>query len=605
MNDIKMEDSCSFELDPNYNPTHSMESVTAEWSLLPQAQAPVAVSGIEATDVRSLLEQFEEDIKLTDDLIKKIRAKIKRKSAIMLPMGTPSKNGRGSATVIPVNQQTSKLQKLMLQKSQSADNLKSLSSFQPEPDSSSNLSTASEGSKPKKSVNTGGKFEVSNDYYDLITDHDYCVNSIKPGNSVDSSKTNVDKFSEMYPEEDILDLEDGEINDLDFDKENQNDSRDSGIHEPLTSSEKTRQSRTKRNYRNKREDSPENTGDEKYFDKIPSYYTALSLSSKPPKKNSSKSVNQSRITDHDFIQRDPSPTRDSSLCSKIPAYHSCFTNSTKYDSRGTNNDELSIDFSQESKLSSGYSSRSYSPSDMITSSRHCSRSRSRSWSRSRSHSRSRSPNSSSKLREERMRGRRRRRRGSYSSDSRSRSRSSDYSRSRSRSFSRSRSRSRSRRSRSRSRSVLKRNNSIERRRQERQKMREEEKKVQIEERRIVYVGKIPADYTKSQLRRRFCRFGEIEEVSTHFREAGDNYGFVTFAYTCDAYAAVEKGNAIPGEQHFDLCFGGRRQFCDTEYADLDGNMEMQEEFDTLPQGSGTVDFDELLKQAVKQASGKS
>lgn len=34
-------------------------------------------------------------------------------------------------------------------------------------------------------------------------------------------------------------------------------------------------------------------------------------------------------------------------------------------------------------------------------------------------------------------------------------------------------------------------------------------------------------------------------------------------------------------------------------------MEMQEEFDTLPQGSDTVDFDELLKQAVKQASGKS
>lgn len=347
----------------------------------------------------------------------------------MLPMGTPSKNGRGSATVIPVNRQTSKLQKIMMQKSQSADNLTSLSSYTPEPDNSSNLSTASEGSKPKKSVEIGGKFEVSNDYYDLITDHDYCVNSIKPGNSVDSSKTNVDKFSEMYPEEDILDLEDGEINDLDFDKENQNDSRDSGIHEPFTSSEKTRQSRTKRNYRNKREDSPERTGDEKYFDKIPSYYTALSLSSKPPKKNSTKPVNQSRITDHDFIQRDPSPTRDSTLCSKIPAYHSCFTNSTKYDSRAGNNDELSIDFSQDSKLSSGYSSRSYSPSDMVISSRHCSRSRSRSWSRSRSRSRSGSPNNSSKLRDRRMRGRRRRR-GSYSSDSRSRSRSSDYSRSR-------------------------------------------------------------------------------------------------------------------------------------------------------------------------------
>lgn len=29
---------------------------------------------------------------------------------------------------------------------------------------------------------------------------------------------------------------------------------------------------------------------------------------------------------------------------------------------------------------------------------------------------------------------------------------------------------------------------------------------------------------------------------------------------------------MPGEQHFDLCFGGRRQFCDTEYADLGKNV---------------------------------
>ena len=41
-----------------------------------------------------------------------------------------------------------------------------------------------------------------------------------------------------------------------------------------------------------------------------------------------------------------------------------------------------------------------------------------------------------------------------------------------------------------------------------------------EERRIVYVGRIPTDYTKSDLRRRFGRFGVIEDVSVHFREHG-------------------------------------------------------------------------------------
>uniref|UniRef100_K1RBB2 Peroxisome proliferator-activated receptor gamma coactivator-related protein 1 n=1 Tax=Magallana gigas TaxID=29159 RepID=K1RBB2_MAGGI len=84
----------------------------------------------------------------------------------------------------------------------------------------------------------------------------------------------------------------------------------------------------------------------------------------------------------------------------------------------------------------------------------------------------------------------------------------------------------------------------------------------------------------------------------------DNYGFVTFAYTCDAYAAVEKGNQVPGEQEFDLCFGGRRQFCKTEYADLDGNNEIIEEYYPLVKKSDPLDFDSLLQLARKQAEDK-
>lgn len=140
--------------------------------------------------------------------------------------------------------------------------------------------------------------------------------------------------------------------------------------------------------------------------------------------------------------------------------------------------------------------------------------------------------------------------------------------------------------------------------EERQRLREIERAQKMKDRRIIYVGKIPNNYTKKKLRKRFECFGDIEEVSVHFRESGDNYGFVTFAYTCDAYAAVEKGNQVPGEQEFDLCFGGRRQFCKTEYADLDGNNEIIEEYYPLVKKSDPLDFDSLLQLARKQAEDK-
>lgn len=48
----------------------------------------------------------------------------------------------------------------------------------------------------------------------------------------------------------------------------------------------------------------------------------------------------------------------------------------------------------------------------------------------------------------------------------------------------------------------------------------------------------------------------------------DNYGFVTFLYNTDAYTAVEHGNDNPSLPRYDLCFGGRRAFCKSKYADL-------------------------------------
>ncbi|XP_019644253.1 PREDICTED: peroxisome proliferator-activated receptor gamma coactivator 1-alpha-like isoform X2 [Branchiostoma belcheri] len=220
------------------------------------------------------------------------------------------------------------------------------------------------------------------------------------------------------------------------------------------------------------------------------------------------------------------------------------------------------------------------------------------------------------------------------SHSRSRSRSHSYSRSHSRSHSRSSRRSRTRscsRSRSRSRSPYwsrshprhssrlrrsKRSSHDEReylrqeqlRKQREQEMKLEEKKKKIEERRVVYVGKIRVGTTKGDLRRRFQRFGPIEEVSVHFRDAGDNYGFVTFKYTCDAFAAIEEGNQDlgPREAVYDLCFGGRRQFCQTDYADLDsyhGSLSTDRQGGRSNGGRyDTMDYGELLRQAQKKSS---
>ncbi|CAM2117903.1 unnamed protein product [Caretta caretta] len=120
----------------------------------------------------------------------------------------------------------------------------------------------------------------------------------------------------------------------------------------------------------------------------------------------------------------------------------------------------------------------------------------------------------------------------------------------------------------------------------------------IEERRVVFIGKIPSRMTRAELRHRFSVFGDIEECTLHFRAEGDNYGFVTYRYAKEAFAAIESGHKLrrPDEQPFDLCFGGRRQFCRRNYADLDSSREdfapapIKSKFDSL-------DFDTLLKQA--------
>lgn len=113
------------------------------------------------------------------------------------------------------------------------------------------------------------------------------------------------------------------------------------------------------------------------------------------------------------------------------------------------------------------------------------------------------------------------------------------------------------------------------RREQEERHNYQESNRQVEERRVVFVGKIAEGTTRADLRKRFEVFGPIIEISVHFRDNGDNYGFVTFKYKVDAYEAIEHGNDDPTFQTVDICFGGRRTFCKDKYADLDSaNLDL-------------------------------
>nr|XP_015200729.1 PREDICTED: peroxisome proliferator-activated receptor gamma coactivator 1-alpha isoform X2 [Lepisosteus oculatus] len=254
---------------------------------------------------------------------------------------------------------------------------------------------------------------------------------------------------------------------------------------------------------------------------------------------------------------------------------------------------------------------SVSPPKSLFSSQRCH------WSRSASHSRSRSRSSSCH------------RRRSYSRSPYSRSRSrSPYSRSSSRSHhcvDSSNTRPRSRRSppihsRSQSRSPFSRRprydsyeeyqherlkreeyrRDYEKREFERAEQRERQRQKAIEERRVVYVGRLRPDITRTELKRRFEVFGEIEECAVNLRDDGDNFGFITYRYTCDAFAALENGHTLrrSNEPQFELCFGGRKQFCKSNYTDLDSHSD---DFDPSSTKSkyDSMDFDSLLKEAQR------
>ncbi|XP_038831979.1 peroxisome proliferator-activated receptor gamma coactivator 1-alpha-like isoform X4 [Salvelinus namaycush] len=140
----------------------------------------------------------------------------------------------------------------------------------------------------------------------------------------------------------------------------------------------------------------------------------------------------------------------------------------------------------------------------------------------------------------------------------------------------------------------------QKRESQRAEQRERQSEKAIEERRVVYVGRLRSDSTRTELKRRFEVFGEIEECAVNLRDDGDNFGFITYRYTCDAFAALENGHTLrrSNEPQFELCFGGQKQFCKSNYTDLDSHSD---DFDPASTKSkyDSMDFDSLLREAQR------
>ncbi|KAM6441497.1 peroxisome proliferator-activated receptor gamma coactivator 1-alpha isoform 2-T2 [Liasis olivaceus] len=140
----------------------------------------------------------------------------------------------------------------------------------------------------------------------------------------------------------------------------------------------------------------------------------------------------------------------------------------------------------------------------------------------------------------------------------------------------------------------------EKRESERAKQRERERQKAVEERRVIFVGRIGPGTTRTELRDRFEVFGEIEECTVNLQDDGDSYGFITYRYTCDAFAALENGYTLrrSNEPAFQLYFCGQRQRSKANYADLDSHSD---DFDPASTKSkyDSMDFDSLLKEAQR------
>uniref|UniRef100_A0A182QR59 RRM domain-containing protein n=1 Tax=Anopheles farauti TaxID=69004 RepID=A0A182QR59_9DIPT len=92
------------------------------------------------------------------------------------------------------------------------------------------------------------------------------------------------------------------------------------------------------------------------------------------------------------------------------------------------------------------------------------------------------------------------------------------------------------------------------------------------ERKIVYIGRLETNARKEDLQQKFQPYGKIVKITLHVKANGSRYGFVTFEKPQHAYDAIDARGTDPNLRNYDVSFGGRRAFCRTQYADLDGEL---------------------------------
>lgn len=97
--------------------------------------------------------------------------------------------------------------------------------------------------------------------------------------------------------------------------------------------------------------------EEKLYDRLPSYYTVLSRPNRTPSgliRSSRSCLKLILNSDLPSRDRDPSPDGKSEVFDKVPAYQSCFTNSTRYDE----DSEMGVKFESGGAYVDNESSRS-------------------------------------------------------------------------------------------------------------------------------------------------------------------------------------------------------------------------------------------------------
>lgn len=140
------------------------------------------------------------------------------------------------------------------------------------------------------------------------------------------------------------------------------------------------------------------------------------------------------------------------------------------------------------------------------------------------------------------------------------------------------------------------------------------------ERKIVYVGRLEPALKRDDLKQKFIQYGRIKQVTLHYKESGAKYGFVTFEKPQDAYKAIDSSSTDPNLIEYDVSFGGRRAFCRTEYADLDGDLSQNQEMPYFaPDGTVLMppapiapmtrkdegeSFEDMLKKLKKEINAK-